>query len=111
VPAFASQPDDTFAVSVVAGGAFTSPSLAIVNPAGALDSTVSVGQHLFLRAGVQATASTINLVATLTVPAGYQIVGQPTRNLPRGTGSPATFTPDFDVIAPARVPNSPPRRV
>jgi Bacterial Ig-like domain (group 1)/FlgD Ig-like domain len=100
-PAFMSQDADLFGVAVVAGGAFTSPAITITTPAGAVDGTVSAGQHLFLDAAVTATTTTNSIVATLTIPAGYQIVGANTRSLGAGTGSPVSINPDFfEVIAP-----------
>lgn len=99
--AFASQPTDNFGVAVVSGGAFTSPTLAIATPAGAVDGTVSAGQNLTLSAGVTATTTTGTIVATLSVPAGFSIVGSPTRNMGTGTGAPVAVTPAFTVLAPA----------
>ena len=103
VDALVSQNNDVFAVTVVSGGAFAAPIIAIDSPAGAVDATVSAAQHFFLDATVTATVTTNNVVATLTVPPGYQVVGQQTRNLGDGTGNPISVNNNnlFEIIAPA----------
>lgn len=100
--AFASQPADQFGVAVVAGGAFTTPSLAVTAPTGAVDRTVSVGQNnIVVTAGVTATSSTESISAALTVPAGFSIVGASTRTVGTGTGNGTQQTVTFGIIAPA----------
>jgi hypothetical protein len=101
--AASSQPSDQFGVAVVAGGAFSTPVIAIDSPAGAVDATVSATQHFFVDATVTATQTTNNVVATLSIPGGYQIVGQSTRSLGDGTGNPMSVPQNdlFEVIAPA----------
>ena len=100
--AFASQPADNFGVAVVSGGAFTTPSLAVTAPAGAVDQTVSVGQNnIVVTAGVTATSITESIQATLSVPAGYSIVGASTRTVGTGVGNGAQQTVTFGIIAPA----------
>ncbi|MCI0451457.1 MAG: Ig-like domain-containing protein, partial [Candidatus Latescibacteria bacterium] len=94
--ALASQSSDLFAVNVVSGGAFTSPTVAIPSPAGAQDGTVSAAQDLTLRAEVTSTPTTTNVAGTLTAP-GFTVLGTPTLvNLP---GNVKRI--DFDLRAPA----------
>ena len=96
--AFVSKASDLQAVIVSTGGALANPTVALTAPAGATDDTLSVGQSFTLHCAV-----TVNhvksLVSTLSVPAGYSVVGSPIHNFANGVG-----TRQFDytgIIAPA----------
>jgi hypothetical protein len=95
--AFVSRASDTQSITVSSGGALVSPAVALISPAGAADDTVSVGQSITVSTSV--TVSRVkSLVGTLSVPAGFSVVGSNVYNFPNGAG---TRTRNFNVIAPA----------
>ncbi|HEX5132820.1 MAG TPA: Ig-like domain-containing protein [Candidatus Krumholzibacteria bacterium] len=96
--AFASVPGAEKLVAVSTGGALAAPDVFVFAPGGATDDTVSVAQNFTVRARVTPSADTDAVVATLTLPAGFSVVGSPIRNLGNGDG--AQKQADYVIIAP-----------
>jgi hypothetical protein len=95
--AFVSQGSDNQSITVSSGGALVSPAVALTDPSGATDDTLSVGQSFKVSTSV--TVSRVkSLVGTLSVPAGFVVSGSPVWSFSNGAG---TRTHVYDVIAPA----------
>lgn len=96
-PAFASKASDTQSITVSSGGALASPTITITSPAGAMDDTLSVGQNIEVTTSI--TVSRVkSLVGTLSVPAGFSVVGSTVHNFANAAGL-RTFTYDQVIVA------------
>ncbi len=96
-----SQSPDSFAITVTTGGGLSSPEIQISAPAGARDNIVSDSQTFTVVDSVFATDDTDNVVATLTVPPGFSVVGTSTRSLGNGNNGKLGSATPFTVIAPS----------
>ncbi|HET6350129.1 MAG TPA: hypothetical protein VFH88_13700, partial [Candidatus Krumholzibacteria bacterium] len=104
--AFVSKLNATSSVSVGTGGALAGPAVSLTAPAGAQDDTLSVSQSFTLHAVVTPTSETQSVVATLSVPIGFNIIGGSAVSLGDGNGQPKTH--DFSLIAPSNATASAP---
>jgi hypothetical protein len=85
------------AVSVVSAGELEDAGTAITEPPGATDGVLSEEQYFVVSARVSATINAQDVTATLEVPGGFNVVGNPERNLGNGAGG--VLNTDFQIFA------------